>query len=76
MPLEVVYEPISLGKLRFMLIIESSMKSMSELGFSELDTDDVKGIFFDTNLYLLLITVFVTSFHVSFIKQTKKLIYN
>ena len=67
MPLEVVYEPTSIGKLRFMLIIESSLKSMANMGFTDTDTDDVKGIFFDTNIYLLLLTVFVTSFHVNII---------
>jgi hypothetical protein len=66
MPLEVTYEPVSIGKLRFMLIIESSLKSMNKMGFTDYDTDDVKGIFFDTHIYLLLLTVFVTSFHVSF----------
>lgn len=66
MPLEVVYEPTTIGKLRFMLIIESSLKSMNKMGFTDNDTDDVKGIFFDTHIYLLLLTVFVTSFHVLF----------
>ncbi|CAG2118319.1 unnamed protein product, partial [Medioppia subpectinata] len=66
MPLEVVYEPTSIGKLRFMLIIEGSLKSMTKMGFTESDSDDIKGIFFDTNIYLLLVTIFVTSFHVLF----------
>jgi len=66
MPLQVVYEPTSIGKLRFMLIIESSLKSMAKMGFTESDSDDIKGVFFDTNIYLLLLTIFVTSFHVLF----------
>jgi len=70
MPLEVIFEPTTIGKLRFMLIIESSMKSMNQMGFTDYDTDDVKGIFFDTNIYLLLLTVFVTSFHVSYSLMT------
>lgn len=65
LPLSVNFEPSALGKIRFMLIAEASLKTMHGLGFSELDTDDVKGIFFDTNIYLLLLTVFVTSCHVS-----------
>ena len=64
MPLEVACEPTSIGKLRFMIIIETSLNSMHKMGFTDSDTDDVKGIFFDTNIYLLLLTVFVTSFHV------------
>ncbi|XP_054165446.1 lipid scramblase CLPTM1L-like [Oppia nitens] len=66
LPLEVVYEPTAIGKLRFMLIIESSLNSMHKMGFTESDSDDIKGIFFDTNIYLLLLTIFITSFHVLF----------
>lgn len=65
LPITVNFEPTALGKIRFMLIAEASMRTMHSLGFSELDTDDVKGIFFDTNIFLLLLTVFVTSCHVS-----------
>ena len=42
------------------------MKTLQEMGFAEQDTDDVKAIFLDTNLYLLLLTVVVTSFHLLF----------
>lgn len=66
LPLSINFELSALGKIRFMLIAEASLQTMHALGFSELDTDDVKGIFFDTNIYLLLLTVFVTSCHVSF----------
>lgn len=66
LPITIKFEPSALGKIRFMLIAETSLQTMHGLGFSELDTDDVKGIFFDTNIYLLLLTVFVTSCHVSF----------
>lgn len=66
MPLTIQFEPSPIGKIRFMSIAEQSLKTMHELGFSELDTDDVKGIFFDTSIFLLLLTVFVTSFHVSY----------
>ena len=33
-------------------------------GFTEKEFDDVKGIFLDTNLPLLLLTVFISLFHV------------
>ena len=66
LPLTVVFEPTAIGKIRFMKIAELSMRTLHELGFSEHDTDDVKGIFFDTSLYLLLLTIVVTSFHLLF----------
>ena len=65
MSLQLDLEPNTLGKLRFMLFVESSLNTMHELGFTEYDTDDVKGILFDTSLYLLLVTVFIASFHVN-----------
>lgn len=60
------YSPIGIGKLRLMLQIEHAMKSMLSLGFSKKDIDEVKGIFSDTNVYLLLLTVFVGSVHMLF----------
>lgn len=67
------YSPIGIGKLRLMLQIEHAMKSMLSLGFSKKDIDEVKGIFSDTNVYLLLLTVFVGSVHVSYIIFTNKI---
>lgn len=66
LPLTVIFEPTVIGKIRFMKIAEVSMKTLNELGFSEQETDDVKGIFFETNIYLLLLTIVVTSFHLLF----------
>ena len=59
------YSPVGIGKLRLMLQIEHATKSMQLLGFSKKDIDEVKGIFSDTNVYLLCGTVFVGSIHVS-----------
>ncbi|XP_022237866.1 cleft lip and palate transmembrane protein 1-like protein [Limulus polyphemus] len=66
MPLTVSYTPISLGRLRLMVTVEHAMKSLEKAGFTPKDTDEIKGIFFDTNIYLLLLTFFVSAFHLLF----------
>ncbi|KAG1673885.1 Cleft lip and palate transmembrane protein 1-like protein [Nymphon striatum] len=60
------YSPISLGKLRLWVQIEQSMETLKALGFSEKDTDEVKGIFVDTNFYLLMLTFIVAALHMLF----------
>lgn len=59
------YSPISIGKLRLMLHVEHALQSLRQLGFAKKDVDEVKGIFSDTNVYLLCGTIFVGSIHVS-----------
>lgn len=59
------YNPLSFGKLRFMLQIKLTLKQFLTLGFTEKDLDEVKGVFADTNLYLLCATFFIGSVHVS-----------
>lgn len=63
--LEFNYAPISIGKLRLLLHVEHALRSLRQLGFSKKDVDEVKGIFSDTNVYLLCGTIFVGSIHVS-----------
>lgn len=59
------YSPIGIGKLRLLLHVEHALRSLLQLGFSKKDVDEVKGIFSDTNVYLLCGTIFVGSIHVS-----------
>eukprot|EP00118_Oscarella_pearsei_P001954 m.8995 g.8995 ORF g.8995 m.8995 type:complete len:531 (+) comp21015_c0_seq1:75-1667(+) len=66
MALEIQYSPISVGKLRMWLAMQKSLELFKTLGFSEKDVDEVKGIFVDTNLYLLSLTFFVSAFHLLF----------
>ena len=42
------------------------MASFQALGFTLKDTDEVKGIFVDTNLFLLLLTFTVSAIHLLF----------
>ncbi|KAL1110605.1 hypothetical protein AAG570_008133, partial [Ranatra chinensis] len=60
------YSPITIGKLRLMLNTELSLSSLKRYGFSDKDLDQVKGIFADTNIYLLSVTIFVSSMHLLF----------
>ena len=64
--IELVYRPISFGKLRLFLQFYAALSSMHAMGFTEKDTDEVKGIFADTNLVLLLVTFGVSAVHLLF----------
>lgn len=57
------YEPCSIGKLKFMVQMEATFIKFIELGFTDKDMDEIKGIFADTNLYLLCLTMFIASIH-------------
>ena len=63
---EIAYKPISFGKLRLFMQFTGALRSMHNLGFTEKDTDEVKGIFADTSLVLLLVTFGVSAVHLLF----------
>ncbi|XP_013188755.2 lipid scramblase CLPTM1L [Amyelois transitella] len=58
--------PTSYGSLRLALHVRLALEQLNVLGFSAKDIDDVKGIFADTNLYLLSATVLIASCHLLF----------
>ncbi|PAA90389.1 hypothetical protein BOX15_Mlig023603g1 [Macrostomum lignano] len=60
------FEPVSIGQLRLLQTLELSVESLKSFGFRDTDIDDVKAIFNDTNFYLLLLTIFVSVFHLVF----------
>lgn len=64
--LEFHYSPSSVGKFRLIAHIENAMQQLTQMGFSSKDIDEVKEIFAEANLYILLGTVFIGSIHVSF----------
>jgi len=65
MNVTVEYSPVTLGKLRLVLHVQATMENLKNLGFSDKDVDEVKGIFADTNVYLLGGTFFIAAVHVS-----------
>lgn len=50
---------------RLMIHVNMAFDALRSLGFADKDLDEVKGIFADTNMYLLCATVFISSMHVS-----------
>ncbi|XP_050395910.1 lipid scramblase CLPTM1L [Patella vulgata] len=66
LPLTLTYTPISVGKLRMWANVLESFKMLRGLGFTEKDTDEIKGIFSDTNFYFLILTFTVAVFHLLF----------
>lgn len=65
--------PTSYGSLRLALHVRLALEQLHQLGFSEKDIDDVKGIFADTNLYLLSATILIASCHVSIFMANNKM---
>lgn len=63
---EIKYEPMSWGKLRLFLQFSTALRSMGDFGFKDKDTDEVKGIFADTNMALLMVTFAVSAVHLLF----------
>ncbi|XP_067929724.1 lipid scramblase CLPTM1L-like [Watersipora subatra] len=66
MPLTIVYQPMSIGKLRLWTNLEASFKMMKGYGFGQKEIDELKGIFVDTNVYFLLMTFVVSALHILF----------
>ncbi|KAH1002353.1 hypothetical protein HUJ04_008445 [Dendroctonus ponderosae] len=63
MSFQYIYSPVSLGKIRFNLQMEGTLRAFVGLGFTEKDIDEVKSVFSDTNLYLLCATLAIGSIH-------------
>ena len=65
-PITLNYNPVSIGKFCMIMTMEESVTSMKSMGFNDNDLDDVKSLFTDTNFFLLVLTVFVSVFHLLF----------
>jgi hypothetical protein len=64
-PVTLNYSPISFGKLRLWMQFSAAMFTLRQMGFTEKDIDELKGIFADTNIVLLCVTFVVAALHVS-----------
>ena len=72
MNVTIEYSPVSLGKLRLVLHVQATMENLKNLGFSDKDVDEVKGIFADTNIYLLGGTFFIAAIHLWKLKKISR----
>ena len=65
-PVTLVYSPISFGKLRLWMQFTAAMHTLRQMGFTEKDIDELKGIFNDTSIVLLCMTFVVAALHVNY----------
>jgi len=65
LPITVSYTPISFGKLRLWMQFTGALFTLRQMGFTEKDIDELKGIFADTNVVFLCATFAVAAVHVS-----------
>ncbi|CAG0882256.1 unnamed protein product [Cyprideis torosa] len=63
--MSVFYWPVSFGRLRVWKQFENGLIAMKDLGFTDKDLDEVKGIF-DINPFFLFLTMFVSTCHLLF----------
>uniref|UniRef100_A0A5K3F7J5 Lipid scramblase CLPTM1L n=1 Tax=Mesocestoides corti TaxID=53468 RepID=A0A5K3F7J5_MESCO len=61
----VQFMPLSIGKFRLRCMLEQTAEYLKNMGIKDKDVEDIRGIFTDTNLYLLLATVVVSILHVT-----------
>ncbi|KAK0395196.1 hypothetical protein QR680_001168 [Steinernema hermaphroditum] len=64
--LQIQYKPVSIGKFRLLISALMTFEAFRDIGFSDRDIDEVKGIYADTSFYLLAATTFVASSHIFF----------
>ncbi|KAI5106270.1 cleft lip and palate transmembrane protein 1-like protein, partial [Silurus meridionalis] len=65
-PLTISYETITLRKFRMWIHIQGVIYSLKHFGFSEERLDEIKGMFVETGLHILLLSILVPAFHLSF----------
>ncbi|CAM9352733.1 unnamed protein product, partial [Ectocarpus sp. 4 AP-2014] len=67
LPLKVTIEPMSLQRWQLMQSMEHSLQQQKEsFGFQDSDVDDVRRLISDTNVYLLIVTLFASTLHLLF----------
>mmetsp|Transcript_17412 Transcript_17412/g.29188 ORF Transcript_17412/g.29188 Transcript_17412/m.29188 type:complete len:634 (-) Transcript_17412:189-2090(-) len=66
LPLKITYEPMSVQRWLLMNIMEESLATNKEMGFSDKDLDDVRRLVSDTSIYFLGITLLASVLHMTF----------
>ncbi|KAK3551383.1 hypothetical protein QTP70_016637 [Hemibagrus guttatus] len=65
-PLTLSYDTITLRKFRMWIHIQAVIYSLKHFGFSEQRLDEIKAMFVETGLHILVLSILVPAFHLSF----------
>ncbi|XP_062848307.1 lipid scramblase CLPTM1L-like [Trichomycterus rosablanca] len=65
-PLTISYDTITLRKFRIWIHVQAVVYSLKHFGFSEQKLDEIKGMFVETGLHILALSILVPAFHLSF----------
>ncbi|KAL3312609.1 Cleft lip and palate associated transmembrane protein 1, partial [Cichlidogyrus casuarinus] len=63
MPLYFKINPVSIGKMRLCVTLDSTFAMLKSYGFTETDFAEIKSLFLDTNYYLLMTVTLVSILH-------------
>ncbi|XP_030638593.1 cleft lip and palate transmembrane protein 1-like protein [Chanos chanos] len=65
-PLTISYDSITLRKFRLWIHIQALIYSLKHFGFSDRNVDEIKGMFVESGLHILALSILVPAFHLSF----------
>ncbi|XP_076844545.1 lipid scramblase CLPTM1L-like isoform X2 [Brachyhypopomus gauderio] len=65
-PLTMSYDTITLRKFRIWIHIQAVIYSLKHFGFSEKNIDEIKAMFVESGVHVLVLSVLVPAFHLSF----------
>ncbi|XP_026879024.1 cleft lip and palate transmembrane protein 1-like protein isoform X2 [Electrophorus electricus] len=65
-PLMISYDTITLRKFRIWIHIQAVIFSLKHFGFSEKNLDEIKAMFVESGVHILVLSILVPAFHLSF----------